>query len=98
MEQLDKQERKQLMRVLDKFEMLEGMVQGHHKTLKEHGEWLHFPPDIGPADHIIDHVANKLASKRKGDMNAFLLRSTIWSIVIAVMTLVVMGAKQWILQ
>jgi len=96
MEQLDKEERKRLMRVLDKYDALESMVQGHHKRLKDIDEWLHFPPDIGPADHITDHVANKLSRIRKGDLTAFIVRSTIWTAILAAGTLIMIGVKQWI--
>jgi len=78
------------------LEIIRGMIRDHHKRLRDLEEYHHFPEDIGPADHVTDHISIKAANKRKMDIQSQIIKSIIWAVMLFIIGLIGIGAKSWI--
>ena len=72
-------------------------VQDHHKRIRTIEEFLHFPNDIGPADHVTDHISMKENKKRTKDLQHQVVKSVIWATIVFLFSLLLIGLKDWVL-
>jgi len=79
------------------FNKLKDACEEQRSEIQKLKEWLHFPPDIGPAEHITDHVLMKAKNKRKIEIQSHVMKSLIVTALLFLLGLFVIGAKQWIL-
>jgi len=82
----------------EEWTQMKSAYQDHHKRLRDIEEYLHFPPDYGPADHVHEHVSNKLKEQRKAENQGQIIKSLTLATMLFILGLIGLGVKVWILQ
>jgi len=82
----------------EETKMAIAMVRDHHNRLRNIEEYIHFPPDYGPSDHVHHHVAAKLDEARRADNQAQFVKSAIFVSMLFLLGLIGLGVKVWISQ
>jgi len=76
---------------------IEDILTNVQSEIKEIKRYLDFPNDIGPADHIQQHILFKIKNKRTADLVLTIIKAVVWIAVAAVGTLVAFGIRGWLL-
>jgi len=79
----------------DEFNKVKDDCTRQDLELQKIKEWLHFPPDIGPAEHVTDHVLMKEKKNRKTEIQSHVMKSLVVASLVFLFGLLILGAKQW---
>lgn len=82
----------------EEWAQIKSAYHDHHVRIRNIEEYLHFPPDFGPSDHVHQHVTTKLQEERKADNQAQFIKSLFFVTMIFILGLVGLGVKVWISQ
>jgi len=75
---------------------LSGRLSILEKELSEVKEYIHFPPDYGPVDHVSYHIEAKIRKKNNADLLYALKKWFFILVLTAVLSIFGLGFDQWL--